>query len=611
MKRFKTRRLATLLACVTVALAGASLAQGYAEAPMLAERVAAGELPSVDERLPVNPLVMEPFEEIGQYGGVFHRAITDDTTQLISIVGTIMEPLVWWTYPDPFAGPITPNVAESFEINDDLTEMVVHLREGMRWSDGHPLTADDVMFFWQDVMLNEDAPQSAYDQFYLAIRGLIPAIERVDDHTVRFTWTEPNYFILEGFASMREAAWPMHAMAEFHPDHNPDATWDDWTANSGYIGPRGRVTLGAFYLTGWDTGVSVTTERNPYYFKVDPEGNQLPYLDGILYNVIADRQVIALEIASGNIHGEGRFTGLEHLPVWAEQIERGAPIEIKWIPDATGMVIYWNHDAPDAAKREFLRDTDVRRALSVAVDRQTIGEVLWLEVLTPSSFNFAPGHPYVSEEHARRYTDYDAELARDLLDGAGYLDRNGDGWRQFEDGSRIELVIDVLATNRLYVDSLEMIQEYFADVGIGLVMNPMDQARMGSARFEGAFDGFVWNFDGIELPLIVAHLWVPRSDATPFWHRNVSRDGPYADWYAEIIELMNRATEMPDEDRFDLMERASDLFADHVPGLHLGGYDRPYAVSTRIGNWPPVIRRVTEFGGWIGTQRFEQLFFRE
>ncbi len=590
---------------------GTVLAQPYAEAPALAARVAAGTLPPVADRLPHNPLVMVPFEEVGRYGGVFNRAITDDTTQLISIVGTIMEPLVWWNYPDPFAGPITPNVAESFEISDDLTELTVRLRAGMKWSDGQPFTADDVMFFWQDVMLNEDAPQSAYDNFYLAIRGLIPSIEKVDDLTVRFSWTEPNNFILEGFASMREAAWPKHAMMEFHPTYNPAATWDIWGANTGYLGPRGRVTLGAFVLTGWDTGVSVTTERNPYYFKVDPSGNQLPYLDGIRYNVIADRQVIALEISSGNIHGEGRFTGLEHLPVWAEQMARGAPIEIKWIPDATGMAIYWNHDAPDAQKRDFLRNVDVRRALSIAVDRATIGEVLWLEVLSPSSFNFAPGHPYVSDEHASRWTQYDPAAASALLDAAGYVDRNGDGWRQFADGSRVALVVDVLASNRLYVDSLEMVKEYFAAVGVDLVMNPMDQARMGSARFEGAFDGFVWNFDGIELPLIVSHLWVPRSDTTPFWHRHASGDGPYADWYAEIIDLMNRATELPADDRFDLMQRASDLFSDNVPGLHLGGYDRPYAVSTRVGNWPPVMRRVTEFGGWIGTQRFEQLFFRE
>lgn len=598
------------LGCIALMQGAIAFAQDHTEAPVLASQVEAGDLPPVGERLPDNPLAFEPFEEIGRYGGVFHRAITDDTTQIISIVGTVMEPLVSWNRPDPFAGPITANVAESFEINDELTEMTVHLREGMRWSDGHPLTAEDVLFFWQDVMLNDDAPQSAYDQFYLSIRGQVPAVEQIDDYTVRFTWSEPNFFILEGFASMREAAWPKHAMSEFHPNYNEDATWDDWADNSGYIGPRGRVTLGAFQLVERDTGVSVTTERNPYYFKVDPEGNQLPYLDGIEYNVIADREVIALEIASGSIHGEGRFTGLGHLPVWAEQIQSGAPIDILWIPDATGMAIYWNHDAPEAAIREFLRSTDVRRALSIAVDRETIGEVLWLEALSPSSFNFSPGLRYVTEEHSQRWIEFDPDRARTLLDEAGFVDDDGDGWRELEDGSRASLTVDVLATNQLYVDSLEMIKEYFQDVGVELVMNPMDQARMGSSRFEGEFDGFVWNFDGVELPLVVAQLWVPRDGNTPFWHRDAS-DGTYADWYAEIIELMNRATELPDEQRDEPMRRASDLMSDHVPGLHLGGYDRPYAVSTTVGNWPPVMRRVTEFGGWIGSQRFEQLFFRE
>jgi len=591
------------------AVAPGKIAEG--EAPMLRRMVEAGTLPPVDERLPDNPRVLEPYGETGSYGGMIRRALTDDTTQTMGIRNTIMEPLVSWSLPDPFAGEIEPNVAESWEINDDLTEIVFHLRRGMKWSDGEPFTADDVLFYWNDVILNDEAPQDAYEAYYTSYRGAQPDVTKIDDYTVSFSFPQTNHFILEGFASMREAAWPKHALEDYHPDYNSDATWDGWDQNTTYFG-HGRVTLGAFALAERDPGVEVVTERNPYYWKVDPEGNQLPYLDRVHYAIIADRQVIALEIASGNIHGEGRFTGLGHLPVWADQARGSDELDIKFVPDAAGLAVYWNLDHQNSELRSILRNVNFRRGFSQAVDREAIGNVLWLQQLKPSTFLFAPGLQYVTEEMSKRYTDHNPNAAARLFDEAGLVDQNGDGWRDFPNGEQFHLVIDVLSTNTLYVDSLEMVGEQLAEVGIRMSLNPLDQSRMASSRARGEFQGFTWNFDGIDLPLMVSDLWIPGDASnTPFWHRRAEED-PVGPWYARVIRLMREAQQIPEgPERNDIMEEASDLFAENVAGFYLGGYDRPYAVRTEIGNWPDYIRRVTEFGGWPGPQRFEQLYFKE
>ena len=214
------RQVGTLAACALGSLLAANAALAYQEAPMLAERVAVGELPPVDERLPAEPLAVTPIEAIGSYGGTLRRVLigsSGDHNTILRIVGP--QSLVRWK-PD-YSG-LEPNLATSWEISDDAREYTFHLREGLKWSDGHPLTTEDIRFFVEDI-LNSDFYGSPPVQFVSG--GETVAIETPDDYTVTFKFKEPNGLFLYDLASPYGAPpvlWPKHYCSQFHPKYNPD-----------------------------------------------------------------------------------------------------------------------------------------------------------------------------------------------------------------------------------------------------------------------------------------------------------------------------------------------------------------------------------------------------
>jgi ABC-type transport system substrate-binding protein len=262
---------------------GASGRKGK-EAPQLAEMVENGELPPVEERLPENPLVVEPVERMGIYGGTWNRADPDPASWAFSSVSG-MENLMWW---DRRGREVIPNVAESFEINEEGTEYTFRLRKGMKWSDGEPFTADDIIFWYEDIVRNEElSPEGLPRILTLAQRG-VETVEKVDDYAVRFVFPVPNGLFLQRLASPYGAEItnaPRHYLERFHKKYNPDVEAlveeegaDDWIALFGSKASDNPElpTLAPWRIVTLGEGGRSTAERNPYYWKVDPEGSQLP-----------------------------------------------------------------------------------------------------------------------------------------------------------------------------------------------------------------------------------------------------------------------------------------------------------------------------------------------
>lgn len=557
------------------------------ESPMLWSAVSTGDLPPLDERLPSNPRVLTPLDgEIGTYGGTLRRGTAALSAYLTE--NFTREPLTMWEVPLTNAGPPVPNLAESWEYNEDGTAVTVHLRQGVRWSDGEPFTSEDIEFYWFDIMLDDKVTESASN--ILRIDGKMPGLEIIDDFTIRFTFERPYYFFAEAHATTWEIAWPKHYMQQFHPKYNPNATYEELNAKSALETGRGRVTLQAWMLDEWVEGDIYKLVRNPYYWKVDPEGHQLPYFDYATVKMVEDRQSVALGNVTGDFDMDAMWVGAQHLQLFTEAIRNGRDISLTFA-DFTGMAQYFNLDHPDPVLRAVFRDINFRRAYSMAINRQEIGDLYYSGLLNPTGVVFSPTSAYYTEEDAQLWAAYDPAAANALLEEAGYIDVNGDGIREAPDGSPLEIIIDV-GQHDLYTPIVELIvTEYMPAVGLKTIMNVKDQTTTRDAYIAGNFQIHTWDLDGVDYPESDTQgALSPQGPNTPPWHRNWEED-PVSDDFLRMAELMRTATSTPFEQRVTNLTEASHLHADNVWLINTGFFTRPLVKSNRLGNAPDHISR--------------------
>lgn len=576
------------------------------ESPMLHEIVLAGKLPPLEVRLLKNPKVVRVENEIGKFGGTLYRGTAFLRSEWIPTHMT-MEPLMQVHWPFPGDGPIEPNIAERWEFDETGTEMTVYLREGMKWSDGHPFTADDILFYWYDVMFNEKSLVAPNPNLYIK-KDVVPDLKKIDDYTIKFTFPEPFFFAETAFATLVEWAWPKHHMMQFHPKYNKSATWDEWNKNTFWLKGRGKVTIQAWMLDKYIPGQKFTMVRNPYYWKVDTEGNQLPYIDRFDVREVEDRQSVALGNVSGEFDADAMWVGVQHLSLFLEEKDKpGRDYEIGY-GTVPAMAIYFNFDAKDETVRKIVRNVDFRRAVSLAINREEIDRVLYAELLEPSSGAFSKYSPYHDEKAYQAYAQYDPERSKKLLDKAGMVDRNGDGIRELPTGEDVKLIIDV-SEHDLYTPSVEMIVEYLADVGVKLAMNVQHQNLIEEHRVEGNFDLHVWDMYGVDEPLAGLELWVPVAKGEPFFHKK-AYDNPFDETYAQFSELLLKAKGIPFDERVAALKKANRIMTENVFVVSCGYYLRPYIVSNRLGNVPMRYARIVEFGSNQPALRYLQVYVK-
>jgi peptide/nickel transport system substrate-binding protein len=603
-KRGLAISLIVTLMLLTLSLTITAQDMTYNEAPMLAEMVAAGELPPVEERLPDNPVVLEPLEEIGTYGGTLRRGSANLSTYLTH--NYTREPFIMWHLPVTGDGPLWANLAESWESNEDFTEWTVYLRQGVKWSDGEPFTAEDVEFYWFDISLNDNVVDKSSIGTIL-LNGAPPAFEMVDDFTVKYTYPAAFPSFDEGMASLLEIAWPKHYLEQFHPTYNSDATYETFNQQHLLENGRGRVTLQAWMLEEYVPGEFYNLVRNPYYWKVDTEGNQLPYMDRATVELVEDRQAVALGNVTGQFDLDAMWVGVQHLQLFTQAIQEGRDISLTFANFA-GVAFYFNLDIEDEVKRDVFRDVNFRRAFSLAINRQEIGDLFYAGLFNPSGTSFAPESGYGTEEDLQLWAAYDPEAARALLEEAGYVDVDGDGFRETPGGEPLQLVLEV-GVHDLYTPITELVTEYLADVGINSVMDVDDQSLVRENYAAGTFEIHVWDRDGSDYPLgpQFGEL-APGGPGTPPWHQNWEAD-PVSEEFLRMAELMNDARTLPAEERGPLLTEASHLHADNAWTIATGYWQRPLIKSNRLGNTPDVMSRngqVNDMPPWQPYLLFEK-----
>jgi len=449
----------------------------FNEAPMLEELVKQGKLPSVEKRLPNEPAVVEPVEEVGQYGGTWRRAAI--STGNITSPRMGYEPLVKW---DRDAKTIIPNVAYAWKISESGRAYTFYLRKGMKWSDGEPFTADDIMFWYEDVLLNKELTPMFPD--WLMVGGNPVKIEKINDYAVRFRFTRPYSLLLEylaGPSGPSVCGYPKHYLKQFHPRYTPkeklekltkDASFQNWYQLFGdrvnsYSNPD-LPSVKAWIPKTRPGASAVIAERNSYYWKVDPAGNQLPYLDKISYDMIQDVQMLVMKAVQGELdmQGGGLDFSLSDYPLLMESKEKGNYQVYLWNPNENGTALFFNQNySKDKEIANLLRNQRFRMALSLAINREEINQLFYLGQATPAHTIF-PFESLQKNSEIRKLYEYNIAEANRILDSLGLSKKDKDGFRLSPNGKQLQLTIFTNTSFAIHYDIMPVIAKYWNSIGI-------------------------------------------------------------------------------------------------------------------------------------------------
>jgi peptide/nickel transport system substrate-binding protein len=451
----------------------------YSESPFLADRVASGALPPVDERLPEEPMVVYPEESVGQYGGTL-RVGTISANLFGGDIGRVGPTVPTLLRISKDARGAVPNVLKDWEMSDDFMTLNLYFRKGMKWSDGAPVTADDWMFFWEDVMLNPDINPVVGQWF--RVGGENMQVSKLDDYTVQIEFAAPNpSFVLVNLAH-RYGMWgdnilPGHYLKEFHATYNDKANdlakaggFDFWYQ---YFGNRRNPDqnadvphLRSHMVTNVQPDMLVL-ERNPYFWMVDPEGNQLPYIDRITADRVAEKSLLDAKAVAGQYDFCGMETNIQNYSTYDGASAQGNFRIQLWRSGKGSEVVYnVNMNWPEPAIRETFSDIRFRRALSVAINREEINDIIYYGNGTPSQMTVVPQSRFFKQEYADAWAQYDPDLANELLDEMGLEWDAQRRNRLFPNGQPLTIQWDLFESETPKGPITELVKEYWEAVGI-------------------------------------------------------------------------------------------------------------------------------------------------
>ncbi len=487
----------------------ASSALAFNQSPMLDDLVKAGKLPPVDQRLPEKPQVIDVFGEVGTYGGTLHRAykgIGDrwGTTKLME------ERVVKFMQDADGKTVLKPRFIESYTVNDNSTEFTFKLLKGLRWSDGEPVTTDDVRFWYEDVFLNTDLTPNIPSTLMADGKPLVVAIKDAQTFTVSFA--KPYALFPEivakdgtGKPGLDRTSFlvPAHYMKKYHPKYvSADElakiaadkgvkTWVDLWGEKGpiqswWLNPDYPV-ITAYRMVTPPPADTIVMERNPYYWAVDKAGNQLPYIDKIESKVFQDQQAMNLMIVQGQIDMQSRFVQATDFPLYKQNEAKGG-YRVEVSKGGENVAVMPNIASADPIKNKLFNDPKFREALSIAVDRSAINEVVYSGLTTPRQAAPVSASPFFDKDFAAKWVKFDKKKANALLDEIGLTKKDGK-FRLGPDGKRLSFTLEAVQDD-LPVQTLELLRKNWEAIGVEILIR-IEQEDMATQKFKnGDFDLF-------------------------------------------------------------------------------------------------------------------------
>ena len=511
-------------------------ASRYNQSPMLDDQVRSGALLPVDERLPINPLVITPREDIGEslgtYGGTLSVMGIDPNMDAFGAEwgdggGFIEESVATFDLADRV---FTPNIAESWSVNDELTELTINLREGVRWSDGTLLTTDDVEFWWSNIMLNPTLTPTV-PAYFKSSNGEPMTLNVIDDYTFALQYADRYVAIADRLSSL--APWaPKAYLSQWHADLNADAAtlasdegFAEWfEAFLAHYGNRANIIYGGErpvfspYIVGeLDSVGTRLSARNPYYWKVDSAGNQLPYIDYYERILVGSREILEAKAITGDYNFGGAWADLANYPLLQENSE-AAGYTVRLYPGQNwgGSVSWaWNYTSKDPFLKELFNDLRWRRAMSLALNREDYNQVFNLGLTEPRQA--VPPPDWSFREETMGYTDvnFDPDAANALLDELGLVWDANREWRLRPDTGEPLILFTEIGSEGHRAGEWDFIISQWRAVGIEVKYKAVDHSLYAEHLLANDLDIGTWGAGGPSEA--VSHAVFPIRLVPP-WH---------------------------------------------------------------------------------------------
>jgi peptide/nickel transport system substrate-binding protein len=562
----------------------------FQEAPMLADLVANGSLPPVDERLPKNPLVSVGLDGVGNYGGAMRKGFNGQADG-----GSAAHMLYKGLLNINHEMQTGPMLAESWEVNEDATVFTFHLRDGVRWSDGTPMTTDDFLFWYNDFQLNSDLTPAPPEWLTSVVDGERVPMEMTapDERTIVATFSSPNsLFYLSGGIVNTVPAMPSHYMKQFHADHAEDqAALEAAVAEAGLENwaelfldrnnPRLNVelpTLAPWIQDNPWTDEYVTLTRNPYYWGVDEAGNQLPYIDNVSFRLFQDPAVLVLWISNGEIDSQSRHVNFTDLTVLKESEAQGDYVVQSWRWTAV-LGIHFNMTAKNPVLRELFQERDFRIAVSLGVDRERLNDLNYDGFGTSMQYGPPVESPQYYEKLTNAYLEYDPERANQLLDDLGYSERDSDGFRLAKDGSGERIRWTMLGGAEVSDDALFVLQA-LEELGFEVNYRGVDRSLNIEQHNSNDVECTMGFMDRNLVPLADPQIWIkhtnindrPWANAWTAWRMDpnnpIAEEPPADHWIVEIWSLWDQIrSNANEEERNELFKQILDIWSEELPSV--------------------------------------------
>ncbi len=569
------------------------------EAPILADLVSEGRLPPVAERVGPEPVVLEGMDGIGHYGGTWQRLVNsyDDLKTIYwRLSGSN---LVRWS---PQGYPIVPHLAKGWEVSPDYRAFTFQLRRGVRWSDGHPVTADDIIYWYEDEVRYFNVQPK-----FLRAGATRGVVTKVDELTVRFEFVQPNPLFLERLASTgmnyedhTEHVVPAHYLRKYHPALGDQEllqrTMEAFELASPvavykrikhYLNPE-HPRLWPWVIHTYNPTAPQILVRNPYYWAVDPQGNQLPYLDRLVLDT-KNNTLIAIAASNGELSMQERHIRYEdHTLLVGGAAQHGYEV-FHWKPSTQSLfTVFPNLNRRiDPARPEtrhkytLLNDVRFRRALSLAINRRDIIDAEFNGQTEPAQIAPPADSPYHHAGLAKSFIDHDPARANRLLDEIGLTRRDREGYRVFPDGTRMTFTLNL--TDYVTEGPAQFVIDDWAKVGVRVLFRSRARRLFEQEKLTYEHDFTVWTGESEFYPLVEPRNFVPTyfesfyAPAFGWWYqygglhgdpaskRPNAQEPPHGHPLRRAMELLDQATMMPREaDRIARFREVLDIAAENV-----------------------------------------------